>query len=115
MAFISNGTFSFISLINSVVITLFNTLYTFTPKIFQNKLNEKYMKNMIDSKFYLKTNTNLNNSEINKINNTISTSNIGIIQKAYILQKDERGGNLALFNFHRMNIFDRGILKLKQK
>ena len=59
----------------------FNTLYTFTPKIFQNKLNEKYMKNMIDSKFYLKTNTNLNNSEINKINNTISTSNIGIIQK----------------------------------
>ena len=32
----------------------FNTLYTFTPKIFQNKLNEKYMKNMADSKFYTK-------------------------------------------------------------
>jgi len=34
----------------------FNTLYTFTPKIFQNKLNEKYMKNMADSKFYTKSN-----------------------------------------------------------
>ena len=54
----------------------FNTLYTFTPKVFQNKLNEKYMKNMADSKFYMNTNINSNILENNKINNTISTTNI---------------------------------------
>ena len=53
----------------------FNTLYTFTPKIFQNKLNEKYMKNMVDSKFYSKN--NINNTDNNIINNTISSLNIG--------------------------------------
>ena len=55
----------------------FNTLYTFTPKIFQNKLNEKYMKNMADSKFFTKTNSNINISENNLINNIVTNSNIG--------------------------------------
>ena len=50
----------------------FNTLYTFTPKVFQNKLNEKYMKNMADSKFFPKQNS-LNTDN----NNTITSSNIG--------------------------------------
>ena len=54
----------------------FNTLYTFTPKIFQNKLNEKYMKNMADSKFFTKTNSNINISENNLINNIVTNSNI---------------------------------------
>jgi len=55
----------------------FNTLYTFTPKIFQNKLNEKYMKNMADSKFFTKTNSNINISENNFINNIVTNTNIG--------------------------------------
>lgn len=55
----------------------FNTLYTFTPKIFQNKLNEKYMKNMADSKFFTKTNSNINISENNLINNIVTNTNIG--------------------------------------
>ena len=28
----------------------FNTIYTFTPKIMNNRLNKKYLKNMADSK-----------------------------------------------------------------
>ena len=67
----------------------FNTLYTFTPKVFQNRLNEKYMKNMADSKFYVNTNLNTNILENNKINNTISTSNIG----ANIKEKSEENKN----------------------
>ena len=57
----------------------FNTLYTFTPKIFQNKLNEKYMKNMADSKFFnTKSNSIIDNTDNNIIiNNTITSSNIG--------------------------------------
>ena len=54
----------------------FNTLYTFTPKIFQNKLNEKYMKNMADSKFYTKSNSNINITDNNIINNTTASNNI---------------------------------------
>ena len=54
----------------------FNTLYTFTPKVFQNKLNEKYMKNMVDSKFYTKSNSNINITDNNIINNTTSSNNI---------------------------------------
>ena len=57
----------------------FNTLYTFTPKIFQNKLNEKYMKNMADSKFYTKSNSNINITDNNIINNTTASNNIGNI------------------------------------
>ena len=53
----------------------FNTLYTFTPKVFQNKLNEKYMKNMADSKFYTKSNSNINITDNNIINNTITSPN----------------------------------------
>ena len=34
----------------------FNSMYTFTPKIITNKINEKYLKNLADSKF--NTNTN---------------------------------------------------------
>ena len=67
----------------------FNILYTFTPKVFQNRLNEKYMKNMTDSKFYVNTNLNTNILEKNKINNTISTSNIG----ANIKEKSEENKN----------------------
>ena len=57
----------------------FNTLYTFTPKIFQNKLNEKYLKNLADSKFYTKSNSNIDNFQINNTNTT--SSNNGIITK----------------------------------
>ena len=70
----------------------FNTLYTFTPKVFQNKLNEKYMKNMVDSKFYSMKNINTDN---NIINNTISTSNKGNINK----DKFEENKGDFQFNF----------------
>ena len=73
----------------------FNTLYTFTPKFFQNKLNEKYMKNMADSKFYVNTNINSNIPENIKINNTISTSNIGGNMK----EKNEENKNDIPLNF----------------
>ena len=34
----------------------FNAMYTFTPKIVPNKLNDMYLKNMADSKFSINTN-----------------------------------------------------------
>ena len=34
----------------------FNTMYTFTPKIVPNKLNDMYLRNMADSKFSINTN-----------------------------------------------------------
>ena len=70
----------------------FNTLYTFTPKVFQNKLNEKYMKNMVDSKFYSMKNINTDN---NTINNTISTLNKGNTNK----DKFEENKGDFQFNF----------------
>ena len=46
----------------------FNTIYTFTPKIITNKLNDKYLKNMADTKF--NTNTNTTTFYNNGMNNT---------------------------------------------
>ena len=46
----------------------FNTIYTFTPKIINNRINEKYLKSMADSKF--DTNTNATTFYNNGINNT---------------------------------------------
>ena len=53
----------------------FNTIYTFTPKIISNKMNEKYLKNMADSKF--NTNTNASTFYGGGVNNTslITTTN----------------------------------------
>ena len=45
----------------------FNTIYTFTPKIITNRINEKYLKNMAESKFNYNTNTS---SFYNNGNNT---------------------------------------------
>ena len=60
----------------------FNTIYTFTPKIITNKINEKYLKNMADSKFnYNATNTSAfynngnNTSLITATNNNYSLLN----------------------------------------
>ena len=47
----------------------FNTTYTFTPKVIHNKLNEKYLKNMADSKFNLSKNISTNNIRIDKLKN----------------------------------------------
>ena len=60
----------------------FNTIYTFTPKTMNNRINEKYLKNMADSKFSV-TNTNattfynITNNNNNGMNNTslITTTN----------------------------------------
>ena len=53
----------------------FNSIYTFTPKIISNKMNEKYLKNMADSKF--NTNTNASTLYGGGVNNTslITTTN----------------------------------------
>ena len=55
----------------------FNTIYTFTPKIIHNKLNEKYLKNMAESKFNNNANTpsfyNYNNYSMN--NSSLVTNN----------------------------------------
>ena len=45
----------------------FNSTYTFTPKVIHNKLNEKYLKNMADSKFNISKNTSNNNIRIDSI------------------------------------------------
>jgi len=53
----------------------FNAVYTFTPKIVPNKLNDIYLRNMADSKFSINTNATTyynnggNSSMINTINN----------------------------------------------
>jgi hypothetical protein len=47
----------------------FNSTYTFTPKIIHNKLNEKYLKNMADSKFNISKNTSTNNIRIGNLKN----------------------------------------------
>ena len=53
----------------------FNAIYTFTPKIISNRMNEKYLKNMADSKF--NTNTNASTFYGGGVNNTslITTTN----------------------------------------
>ena len=57
----------------------FNTIYTFTPKIITNKLNEKYLKNMADTKFTTNNNTNTttfyNNNGINDTSLLTNTNN----------------------------------------
>ena len=57
----------------------FNTIYTFTPKIITNKLNEKYLKNMADTKFTTNNNTNTttfyNNNGINNTSLLTNTNN----------------------------------------
>ena len=60
----------------------FNTIYTFTPKIINNRMNEKYLKNMADSKFNLNTNASTfynnggnNTSLITTTNNNYSLLN----------------------------------------
>ena len=47
----------------------FNSTYTFTPKVIHNKLNEKYLKNMADSKFNISKNTSTNNIGIDNLKN----------------------------------------------
>ena len=47
----------------------FNSTYTFTPKVIHNKLNEKYLKNMADSKFNISKNTSTNNIRIGNLKN----------------------------------------------
>jgi len=47
----------------------FNSTYTFTPKVIHNKLNEKYLKNMADSKFNISKNISTNNIRIDKLKN----------------------------------------------
>ena len=47
----------------------FNSTYTFTPKVIHNKLNEKYLKNMADSKFNISKNISTNNIKIDNLKN----------------------------------------------
>ncbi len=55
----------------------FNTIYTFTPKIMNNRLNKKYLKNMADSKFTVNTNatTFYNNNGLNNTSLITTTNN----------------------------------------
>ena len=85
----------------------FNTLYTFTPKIFQNKLNEKYMKNMADSKFYIKSNSNINITDNNIINNTTASNNIintKIEEKKELTGTRTSGGACCLIRNYAKNL-----------
>ena len=82
----------------------FNTLYTFTPKIFQNKLNEKYMKNMADSKFYTKSNSNINITDNNIINNTTASNNIGNIINSKI---EENKAEIPLNFISRLSEYEK--------
>ena len=65
----------------------FNMEYTFTPQIIYNKLNEKYLKNMADSKFsvksgYSNTSSFYNNNLNNKSMITSSNNNYSILNNA---------------------------------
>ena len=59
----------------------FNALYTFTPKIVPNKLNDMYLKNMADSKF--STNTNATTYYNNGGNSSMltTTNNYSLLNK----------------------------------
>jgi hypothetical protein len=53
----------------------FNTIYTFTPKILNNRMNEKYLKNMADSKFNANNSNNTSFYNITK-NNTMNNTSL---------------------------------------
>ena len=69
----------------------FNTIYTFTPKLIPNKLNEKYFKNLSVSKFNKMPDNNEDNatSLITNSNNNSSLNNIRL--NVYKNNKKELG------------------------
>ena len=103
---------------------LFNSIYTFTPKIIPNKLNEKYLKNMTqnikqenNNNYYnydkMNTSSNYNNFINNNHHSNLYSNDLAIVPEEY------KNDNLSLDFMSRLaeyeKIKNRNLQKIKDE
>ena len=102
---------------------VFNSIYTFTPKIIPNKLNEKYLKNMTQSimqnnnssynNYDINSSANINNYSNNNYNYNNFNNNLEVVPEEY------KNDNLSMDFMSRLaeyeKIKNRNLQKIKDE